>query len=233
MKKIISILLTVLIIGCFGMEAKTSKKSGKKNATSSGVVVTKGKTKQYGDYLTTQFFTIAKGKNKKVTLEFPIDGNDKLVNSIRKYLLSEINLEDKNTQTIESLLKKADIRDLCSNPQKFNHTHSVTYDNEQIISFATYCDDTLLGGNSFIIEDGTSLCDVIENDLDNLKPYLLREMPNDWLEDNYGSFFVKGQKLYFRAFYDIFSFFNTIETRSLNIPSIYNVVSPKVQLFFK
>lgn len=41
MKKIISILLAALVIGCFGMEAKTSRKSGKKKATTSKVVDSK------------------------------------------------------------------------------------------------------------------------------------------------------------------------------------------------
>lgn len=41
MKKIISILLAVLIMGCFGMEAKTTKKSGKKKPATSKVVDSK------------------------------------------------------------------------------------------------------------------------------------------------------------------------------------------------
>ena len=44
MKKLISILLAILVIGCLGMEAKTTKKGGKKKSGSSGVVVTKGET---------------------------------------------------------------------------------------------------------------------------------------------------------------------------------------------
>lgn len=234
MKKFISILLAILVVGCIGMEAKTTKKSGKKNSTASSVVVTKGEIKQYGDYLTTQFYTVSKGKNKKVTLEFPIQGNEKLVNAIRKDLLDQLNLEDKNNiQSIESLLKKADIRELCSNLDSFEHKHSILYENGHIISYAVYCGDTLLGGNSFIIEDGSSLNDEIDADMEKLRPYLLREMPDDWMDDTWGMFFVKDNKLYFRAFYDIFSTFNTIETGSLKISDIFNIVSPEVQQFFK
>ena len=148
--------------------------------------------------------------------------------------MSELNLEDKsNKKSLESLLKTADIRELCSNPDSFDHKHLISYENDHIISYTAYCSETLLGGNSYIIDDGTSLCNVIEIDVKKLKPYLLREMPDDWTEDIWGRFFVKDNKLYFRAFYDVFSFFNTIETGSLSIPEIYNIVSPQVQQFFK
>lgn len=238
MKKIISILLAALVIGCFGIDAKTSRKSGRKSGkmkpVASAVIVTKGETKQYGNYLTTQFYTISKGKNKKITLKFPIQGNEQLVKSIRKDLFNNLNLEDKtDTKSLESILKTADISELCLNPDRFEHKHSIIYINDHIISYASYCGNTLMGGNSFLIAEGSSLCDVIEEDIDNLKPYLLREMPDYWNEDIWGSFFVKDNKLNFRAFYDIVGPFNTIEMRSLNIPDIYNVVSPEVQEFLK
>ena len=234
MKKIISTLLSVIVLCSLGLEAKTSKKSSKKKSTSSSVMVTIGETKQYGDYLTTQFYTVSKGKNKKVTLEFPVQGNEKLVKAIRKDLLSELNLEEKNNKnSLEAILKTADFRELCSNPDNFEHKHMITYENDNISSYAAYCGNTLMGGNSYIIDDGSSLCDVIVEDIENLKPYLLEEMPDFWMEDCWGSFFVKDNKLYFRAFYDVFSPFNTIETGSLNIPDIYDIVSPEVQQFLK
>ena len=41
MKKIITVLLAILVIGSFGLEAKTTKKSGKKKSTTSRVVSNK------------------------------------------------------------------------------------------------------------------------------------------------------------------------------------------------
>lgn len=234
MKRIICILFAILIIAGITAHAKTTKKAGNKKSTNSSIVVTKGETKQYGDFLTTQFYTVSKGKNKKITLEFPISGNEKLVKSVREDLLNKLNIEgNKNTKSLESLLKTADLSDLCTDPSSFEHKHFIRYDNGQIISYADYCGNTLIGGNSFLIEDGTSLNEAIEADMKKLEPYMLREMPDYWTESNYGSFFIIDQKLYFRAFYDIVSPFNTIEIKTLNIPAIYNIVSPEIQQFFK
>lgn len=47
MKKIISILLAVLIIGCFGIDAKTTKKSGKKKSSSSKIIDNKVNNDRY------------------------------------------------------------------------------------------------------------------------------------------------------------------------------------------
>lgn len=229
MKKIIGILFSILVIVSFSIEAKTTKKSPR-----SSTIVTKGETKQYGNYLITQFYTVSKSKNRKITIEFPIDGNEKLVKSVQSDLLNKFNLEDNNnTKPFESLLKTVDFTDLCTSPSNFNHKYFITYENGQIISYNDYCDETLIGGNSFLIEDGTSLNDVIEAEMETLVPYLVREMPDYWNESNYGSFFVKDKELYFRAFYDVISPFNTIEIHTLKIPRIYNIVSPKVQQFFK
>lgn len=88
MKKFLMMMLVgLLLAGNVSIEAKTTKKTKTTpKKTTSTLPVKKGEIKQYGDYLTTQFFSAKKGKDSEVELEYPIGGNPQLVNAMRQFI---------------------------------------------------------------------------------------------------------------------------------------------------
>lgn len=109
MKKIIYLLLALLVV-TGAASAQTRKKSKtKKKATSSAVLpVAKGEIKEYGDYLTTQMFTVKKGKDNEVKVEYPLSGNPILVNAIREYIKNSVNDQFTGSlDTPDALLRSA------------------------------------------------------------------------------------------------------------------------------
>lgn len=256
MKKIISILLAILVIGCFGVEAKTTKKAGKKKSAASGMIVTKGETKQYGDYLTTQFFTASKGKNKKLIIEYPISGNQQLVDSIRQYLVGNIPGASNLLDNPEQLLKKYPDLNQGSSRDEFEETAVIIFSNPNIISYTVEGYKHEYGINypyvgklseTFLIDTGESLSKALKPDLVSLYRYMLNNIDaDDYVVEDYrndlrnygfgGYFFITDKGLKFTEFRGMDSGLNYnggwIEG-TIPISQIYNNVSPKVQEFLK
>ena len=102
MKKfLVMMLMGLLLAGNVSIEAKTTKKTKTTHKkTTSTLPVKKGEIKKYGDYLTTQFFSAKKGKDSKVELEYPIDGNPQLVSAMRQFIKDR--LKSDYTGSLES-----------------------------------------------------------------------------------------------------------------------------------
>ena len=159
------------------------QKSRKKKSTSSGVVVTKGETKQYGDYLTTQIFTASKGKNKLISVEYPIAGSDLLITAIRTYINSQLIEHDSDEDmtctlpTPETLIRHAFKRE-SSEGNDFETIINVSFFNSRIITltregyvYTRNFDINTDRGATFLINDGKIFQDVI--DITSIKSLIL------------------------------------------------------------
>lgn len=173
------------MIGGVTTEAKTTKKSRKKKSPTSSIVVSKGETKQYGDFLTTQLFTISEGDDVLISVEYPIAGSEKLITSIRSYIKSELIEHDSgedmtcNLATPEALLRHAYKRDK-SEALGFETIIKVSFTNSSIITLTRegnyFCERYKLfdtnRGASFLISDGKLFQETL--DIASIKPYILR-----------------------------------------------------------
>ena len=257
MKKIISILLAILVVGCIGMEAKTTKKSGKKKSTtSSSIMITKGETNQYGDYLTTQIFTASKGKNKKLILEYPISGDPQLVEAIRQYLAEQITGSNNRFDSPEQLLRKCTELKEGSSRDEFDETVTIIYSDPNIITYyidgylqeyGTYQPYVRNLGETFLIETGEALSDVLKPDLNSLYKYMINNIDADeYVVEDYrkdlieygfgGYFFITDEGLEFTEFMGMDNGLNYNGGWFEGIIPIYeiiDVVSSKAQKFLK
>lgn len=109
MKKFVLFFISMfLILGTVDIAAKKAPAKGKRKTSSATLAVTKGETKSYGDYLTTQVFSVKKGMSNVIKVEYPISGDSKMVNTIRKHI-KEL-LDDKfagSLETPDALLRSA------------------------------------------------------------------------------------------------------------------------------
>lgn len=185
MKKIIYLLLAALMVTGIAA-AQTRKKSKTKKKTTSAAVlpVTKGETKEYGNYLTTQVFTVKKGNND-VKIEYPVSGNSALVNSIRKYIKNAVNrnftgsLETPNA-LITSLVKKYSGR----SEDYIAVEIGVIYSNPNIVTFSNNGYEYAGGahgmswfdGATFLTANGEELNINMMPSFSKLRPYILEGM---------------------------------------------------------
>lgn len=194
MKKIIYLLLAALMVTGV-TAAQTSKKSKTKKKTTSAAVlpVTKGETKEYGDYLTTQMFTVKKGKDNQVKVEYPVAGNPALVNAIRSYIKHRLN--DKFTgslDTPDALLRSAlkgkrDVQ-FGQEGESLSQEITVTYSNPNVISFKDegYVYEggahglPWMSGASFLTSDGTILNIDMMPSFSRMKPYVMQGIADDY-----------------------------------------------------
>lgn len=171
MKKVISVLAIAMALVFSGITAEAAPKKktaakGKKKTTAV-LPVTKGETKQYGDYLTTQMFTIKKGKECGLEIEYPVDGNPQLVNAIRKYIKNRV--DEKFTgslETPEQLMRSAmkDKRDVSfgEEGESMKDAIKVVYASPTIITLEGSGDSYMGGahgyfwdtGSTFLVKDG-------------------------------------------------------------------------------
>lgn len=187
MKKIVLLLILAMAFTT-ATEAQTRKKSGsgKKKSSSAAVLpVTKGETKQYGDYLTTQLFTVKKGKDNKVEIEYPISGDPVLVNAIRKKIKDSVN--DKFTGSLDtpdalmrSALKgKKDVK-FGQEGESLSQEIKVVYSSPEVITFTDngyWYGGGAHGmpwstGKTFLVADGSILTSDMLPSFSKMKPYI-------------------------------------------------------------
>ena len=257
MKKLIYILMAFLLIGSMGVEAKTTKKGAKKKSTtSSNIIITKGEINQYGDYLTTQIFKATKGKNKNLILEYPISGDQQLVDSIRQYLSENIAGGYTRFDSAEQLLKKSTDLNEGTSRDEFDETVTIIYATPNIITYNIdgYVQEYGINypytrnlGETFLIETGESLSKVLKPNIESLYNYMLTNIDaDDFVVEDYskelsdygfgGYFFITDEGLEFIEFLGIDSGLNYNGGWIEGIIPIYeiiDVVSPKAQKFFK
>lgn len=149
MKKSISIILlaVAVIFGNLTLEAAPKKTTSRSKSSSSALPVVKGEVNQYGDYLTTQMFTIKKGKECGLEIEYPIAGNPALVNSMRSYIRDRVNPDFKGSlenpeEMMRNIMKQ--VRDV-----KYGGDGESLYDEVKVV-YSTPSVITLRGrGNSY------------------------------------------------------------------------------------
>lgn len=189
MKKIISVLFALAVIfGGANVDAKTAKKStGKrKTTTASAQGITKGAVTSYGDYLKTQKFTIKKGKDSKIEVEYPIGGNPSLVKSIRNYIKDCLNMQYKGSlETPDGLLHSA--MKGVGREYMYNSDTKVIYSNPKLITFETIGEDYAGGAHgmywnvsaTFIVENGQHFDTSMLPDFDEMEDYILEALAQD------------------------------------------------------
>lgn len=186
MKKVIY-LLTLVLFFSVSAEAQTRKKTSKtKKTTTSVLPVTKGAVNEYGDDLTTQIFTIKKGKENKIVIEYPIAGNPQLVRAMRQYIKNSLN--DKFTGSLES--PEALLRDVMKTKKDVSFGQEgesieqeifVTFHNPDIITLEDKGYSYMGGahgmpwstGATFLKSDGTELSKSMFPSISRMRPYIL------------------------------------------------------------
>lgn len=259
MKKFICFILAFTIFGFMSSEAKTTKKTGNKRSTTSSLVVTKGETKHYGDYLTTQFFTVKKGKNKQITIEYPIGGDPLLVGRIRDYYIDILNNKFSGSlETPEELLKSnIDFKDIAkASSTDMEQETKIIYSSPNVVTFLTegyvqedgmYYPYVRQWGESFLVENGYKLSSLIKPEIESIYPYMIDNIDeDDWIVSDYkkdlynygfgGYFYMTEKGLTFCEFIGMDSGLNAnggIIEGSIPRSQIYNIVSKDVQEFLK
>lgn len=188
MKKVIFLLMALMVLG-ISAEAQTRKKTAPKakKTASSVLPVTKGEVKDYGDYLKTQMFTIKKGKDNKIVLEYPISGNPGLVNAMRQYIKNSLN--DKFTgslDTPEALMRNAikGAKDVSygQDGETLDTEFRVIYNTSEFITLKQAGSSYMGGvhgsawdtGASFLVSDGTVFSESMLPSISKMRPYILQ-----------------------------------------------------------
>lgn len=184
MKKLMKITCLLLLFACCipaGAQTRAKGYGAKKKVAAPALVVTKGETKEYGDYLTTQLFTIKKGKSY-IKVEYPTSGNPKLVNALRKWEKEMINNAYTGTlETPDALLKSAarniergeslqeEVKVIFSSPEM------VTLYDDGYIYFSGAAHGSPIGlGRTFFVKDGSMLTTSQLPSIDKIRPYIIK-----------------------------------------------------------
>ena len=259
MKKFFSFLLlvTVLLAGSVVAEAKTSKtKSKGKSAASSVLPVIQGETKKYGDYLTTRIFTIKKGKDNEVSVEYPVSGDTRLVNAIRQFIKD--NLNEKYTgslETPESLLRS--VMKGISRQESLEEEIQVIYANPTVVTYGIEGYEYAGGahgmgwryGKTFLVENGGSLDESMLPSFSTMRSYILKGMANkmnmsesDVIDgffdseslDHYGDIMItdEGIDIIYQP-YDLGPWSSGIFESVIPISEVYNLMPADAQKFMK
>lgn len=186
MKKVIY-LLTLVLFFSVSAEAQTRKNTSKtKKASTSVLPVTKGAVNEYGDDLSTQIFTIKKGKENKIVVEYPIAGNPQLVSAMRQYIKNRLN--DKFTGSLES--PETLLRDVMKTKKDVSFGQEgesieqeilVSFHNPDIITLEDKGYSYMGGahgmpwstGATFLKSDGTELSKSMFPSISRMRPYIL------------------------------------------------------------
>ena len=190
MQKIISILFALTVIFCgANVDAKTTKKSTgkKKTSTTSSQGIKKGAINTYGDYLKTQTFTIEKGNNGNVVVEYPIGGDTKLVKSIRTHIKDCINRDYKGSlESPDGLLRSA--MKWVGREDRFYSDIKVIYSTPKLITFETTGYEQSGGAihgvgyntsATFIVATGQEFDESMLPDFDEMYDYILEALARD------------------------------------------------------
>lgn len=186
MRKVIFLLISIFIIGV-NAEAKSTKKArSSKKATTSALAVTKGEKKSYGDYLTTQLFSIKKGKGSKIVVEYPISGNKPLVEAMRKYIKNSLDANFTGSlDTPEALLRsvmkgKRDVS-FGQEGESLEQELKIVLDTPEIITLSNegylYAGgahgSSWKSGSTFLVSNGKELNSSMFPNFSKMKPYIL------------------------------------------------------------
>ena len=165
MKKLFLIFIALATMVGLPSEAQTKKRTGTAKTASStaGGVITKGKTYTYGDYLTTQEYSIKRGKNT-IKVEYPISGNSALVASLKQYIKKS--LAEKYTGSLESPdgILRAALRKI-GRGETLTEEIKIIYTSDKVVTIMTEGDLDAGGahgrpfetGETFFIDNGKSL----------------------------------------------------------------------------
>lgn len=182
--------LALVLMGPVDAGAKTAvKRKAKTTATrraSSGPSVVKGEVKNYGDYLTTQVFTIKKGESQ-IAVEYPISGNEGLVKAVRRYIVEMVNEKYKGDTSSPGQLLKTTIKGYSSKCsfgmecETVNEKVMVVYSDETLITYL--CDgSSYMGGahgmpfaegRSFLVSNGKTLTTGMMLPISMMRPYII------------------------------------------------------------
>lgn len=187
MKKAISILM-LLLLAAIPAEAVAKKKSSTAKRTRVATTTTTttpsvvaGETKTYGDYLTTRVYKIRNG-NSLISVEYPVEGNQQLVDAIRAWLkLNVARKSDDAVDTPEALLKSG-LSTIDKGDEK-TQVITVKYTDDKVI---TMLDDTVINmgrppmasltGATFRLDDGLQLTGVMLPDIRSIRPFFNEEL---------------------------------------------------------
>ena len=161
----------------------------KRRSAASGPAVVKGETKSYGDYLTTEVFTIKKGESE-ISVQYPVSGNPELVQAIRSFIVKSI---DSKASAIpaspEAVLKKV-MRGYSSKGSAgamcdvMTQEITVTYCNGNVITVNNQGYEYMGGAHgasfdnsvTFLVSTGESLTTDMLPSISKLRPYLVRSL---------------------------------------------------------
>lgn len=259
MQKIISILFALSVIFCgANVDAKTTKKSTgkKKTSTSSSQGIKKGAINTYGDYLKTQTFTVDKGNNGKIVVEYPISGDPQLVKSLRNYIRDILSISNQKIYTgslenpdglLRSAMKgmrggfhfSADIKVIYSTPKLI--TFETTVDEYEFDSHGMYWNMSA----TFIVENGQHLDISMLPDFDKMQDYILEALARErettvyelsqrfWNEDsltNYGVVYITedGLNVHYQP-YDLADYMTGSFHGVIPIKEVYDILPEKTR----
>lgn len=165
MKKIIVVLLAILVFGCFGIDAKTTKKSGKKKSSSSKIIDNKVNNDRYNTQTSIPGITSFTIDSKEVKIpalnsfqpllkQFP--KTSKKIKSIKIYYITGLAGE------IGDDLKYFNKASSLSQAKKIYSTDCITFDfnkNQQIECYKQY-----LGSNRFQYDNKGHIISIIDEE---------------------------------------------------------------------
>lgn len=186
----VALSLALVLMGPVDAGAKTvSKRRATTTATrksATGPAVVKGEVKTYGDYLTTQLFSIKKGESQ-ITVEYPMSGNEELVKAVRSYIVDFVNDTCRGDTSSPEQLLKTTIKGYSSKGsygmtgETVNEKVVVVYSNDNVISYLGDGYSYMGGahgmpfavGCSFLVSNGKALTTDMMPPISTMRPYII------------------------------------------------------------
>lgn len=172
------------------------KSTSKTRTTATTATVIKGDIKEYGDVLTFQRFTIKKGKSK-ISVDYPIAGDPKLVDPIRAQIVEAVT--GKNNATLSALptpdrlltteIKKYKSKEYAGmDGSTIDQDVTVAYKNDKVITIKNTGYEYAGGAHgmgwesctTYLLEDGTELTYSMLPSFNTLKPYIFSSLAKEF-----------------------------------------------------
>lgn len=191
MKKLFAVFLVAgfLSLGSSHLMARmpVSETANPKENAVKTIPIQKGETKKYGNYLTTCMFIAEKGNDNKLVVEYPVSGNPKLVNAIRKNIKEILDPDFKGTlKSPESLMRSVlkDKRDMKfgEEGESLNEEIKVIYSSPSVITFSNEGYSYMGGAHgmnwcaatTFLISDGTMFDISMLPPFSQMRPFIFK-----------------------------------------------------------
>ncbi len=184
----VALALLITVAGALTADA-AKKRSGKKRAATTAIAVQQGATHTYCDgALVTRDYTIKRGK-KSLSVEYPVDGNQALVQSTRQWIKTSI-LGDKpytgSLDTPDAMMKKA-FASYFKDSTEASEEISVAYSNNKIVTYNVngYFYEGGAHGMpekyfaTFAVADGRPLAASMLPDISVMRPYIIQGFTTD------------------------------------------------------